>query len=1203
MSVFDVGLTPAAKATPPPADAPPAQSESIFDVKPKIAKRHSVFDVALGAPRKALEGADSAVRGSAFDLRQAAGNVAGGIMDILGTPQRAVSGAVSGASRGGVVESINRGAYNAFHPHDEHMVAESDKDVRKLTHLEDLKDHSADPNWLGKVRNFGVDTLEQTVSDPLMLVGVGEMERALMIGGKIAQRIPGMGLAMKGAQALGRTEPIRQLNDAVRVAGREKRNSTPLGVATIHHAETVATNDANRISRDWSDQLEKNRPQLEEFERTYNAAAKHKVAAREAQKAGIADIGPEPAISAFPHEVRQDLLQGAYVLGTQRVRALAVASGYKATAEEAARPALNKMTAFRDEYLPKQRIASERDLPSLNSEIDPVFGAGKSRQGKPGYNYEQGIGDESTPLVDRIKGRFGNYTRDIERGLAQKRGATNLGLDTGLIRVQMERATMARDRATDPNKIATYQRVIDAQKAKIAQADARYGSAFKPEGIATEGEFQLGDNAAAPAMTMRQAKSKAIVDTGLKGKEFFFRGQDPLTASVKQTGASGITPMDRKAPAAAMTGLNTTVQMLDGHLKSMVANRAKLERIASAGTERAGKTVAAAQEATAGVGDAGMRATAAADPTRAMAGIKSAIDGDAAQSLAAKEWLGSSRASTPQFDAFLIAQAAGRGTKGSIRRVGPGRTMTQEQIVAAVEEARAELQRRIAKTGDPVTAEKSLHEDLKAWRTERASETRRFNATNPNPVSGRVAGAIDSAEKTLGKNQEAVFGAAREGQKIAARGERKVMQGVAGITREQGKAAASSVVTADRIQARKELAEAKNEIAKMRNAAIGQRDERATEIYNAANKITAPAFLKGRLFEEKQQAWGQISLLKGFSQIGKDVMFFNPAPHMKNITVLQIEGPGGERVAAEGARIFATMPPEAFKAQERMLEDAGALSSFFAQRKGLWQDAVDKISPQIGRATEAIKNYSNDKLWKWDIAQRIALWNHLKKSPKYAGKSDIELGAVVNDTLFDYAHKSPLSEVLEGIGAPFPHWRLTNITRQAKALVQNPAAVTRMARVEQVGNQDLGPEHDHYDMGLNAPYDEFAKAVNPATTMPYLATTAGPVGKALYSAGKGDFQDQVGQAPLEGVAREAIRTVMPLGSETTDLAVGGKYPSNANNLTKFGWSLLGAYPRNMRTIFTQKIEEYKRDGQDQFQAERSAQKWMREHPGHGKYPQ
>jgi hypothetical protein len=1307
-SVFDFGF-----AAPPSPSPPVAASTggSVFDFGGRAkkeptptAKPASVFDFAKAAPKRALDAANDVVRGGGFNALDASRNVAGGVLDVLGAPQRAVAGGISGAMHGGVVEAINRAGYNTFHPHDEAKVAAADKDVRTLTHLEDLKDHSANPNWLGKARNFAVDLGGQTITDPMMLVGFGEAEKAIQVAGGLARKLPGAELAIKGAKAIGESKPVQELNDLVRVRGKEKRSLERAGITQLNFADTTAHNHSQRFLKQAQETVDAHAPAIKAHDAGLRDLEAWKIdtraQAKEAKAAGEGfDPGEAPKVPEFPAPVRTELLRAAYVLGTHEVRSLAVKAGFRPSELESAQPALNKMEGFLDEYRPKQTLYDQKPLPGVErmetnaADTAAPFGVvRKYRAQKAGYTFEQKAGDESAPLVDRIKGRFDDYARDIETNLRHKRTASGLGLNIGRDELLIQRATGKLETATDPAVKAEMQTVIDAARARVAEKNATNAKTVKPYGqdVANSSEFKLGEGDTTPDMTMREARSKAIGDLGLRGKELKWRSAnegpvgkptyvdaDPASfkseealrsewrervdalqiqrerdglgrltdeqlakaennavgyaqraqeqprkimppaaplESVAQTGTgAAIRPMDRKTPATAMAGNETAVQMLDGHVKSLVAARGALDRIRNVAAERGAKIGDVTEATTQKVGETGLEATAAADPTRAMAGIRSAIDGDAAQALASKEWLGSSRASGPKFDEALINAAMRRLTPESIAKIGPGRGMAMDDIHAAIGEARSEYERRVAIVRDPKKAEQGLRDDLKAWRGERAAERQRLSESEANPVAGRVDKAITGAEKALGKNQEAVFGAAREGQSAVASGGRKIMRNVAGITRKVDDAERVAANTVERVTARQQAANARNQVNIMRNAAIGQRDELALKYYNTANTIVTPNAIKSAVLEN-QGKLGQISFLKGFSDFGKAVMFFNPLPHMKNITVLQIEGPGGEKVAVEGARLAATLKPEEYADIERTLEDAGGLSTFFQQRKDIWQQGVEKMAPRLGKLTAVAKDWSNDKLWKFDIAQRWALYKHLKADAKYKDLPEAEIGAIINDTLFDYAHKSPLAESLESVGAPFPHWRLTNITRQAKAFVQNPAAIDRMARVENVANNDFGMTNKDdkgrpapFRIGMNAPYEEFAKAVNPATTMSYAATTGGPVSKAMYDAGTGNIQDRLGMNPIGGAFAEAARMALPGEGLISDALGGGKFPSNAEGLSKAMFALLGAYPRNERSIITDLVARFKKDGNgtgvpmNQIDAERSALKYHRQYYQGQKY--
>lgn len=125
------------------------------------------------------------------------------------------------------------------------------------------------------------------------------------------------------------------------------------------------------------------------------------------QNAGYEDLVHQHAdeldAGHVPPPVRQALLQRAYREGTAGVRRKVVKDGYVPTAEEAASKPLGILTNYRGvDYIPKQRLR-----PRLEEEANATpYRRIRQLAPKPGYNLPQKVGDESTPLSERVADRL-----------------------------------------------------------------------------------------------------------------------------------------------------------------------------------------------------------------------------------------------------------------------------------------------------------------------------------------------------------------------------------------------------------------------------------------------------------------------------------------------------------------------------------------------------------------------------------------------------------------------------------------------------------------------------------------------------------------------------------------------------------------------------------------------------------------------------
>lgn len=381
--------------------------------------------------------------------------------------------------------------------------------------------------------------------------------------------------------------------------------------------------------------------------------------------------------------------------------------------------------------------------------------------------------------------------------------------------------------------------------------------------------------------------------------------------------------------------------------------------------------------------------------------------------------------------------------------------------------------------------------------------------------------------------------------------------------------------------------EAKQEVR--RNAAITAVTERQGQILARENQIILPTVLKDRMFAANVIKGEAPPFMKNLSNAAKDVMFLNPIPHIKNISVLMMQGAAGERGYIRGNQIFGEIAAgsKKYDAVQARLDNGGMRSNFFKEREGM----IDRVP-----GLKQWKGAAHDKLWQYDTAQRIALLEYLDKNPATKALSEFEKGGIINDTLFDYAERSPFASFLEELGAPFPHWRLTNPSRQLMAVRDNPAGVNRIVNAEQNANEDIvqGKKRG-FDVDFSSPVDELGKvATDPGH---YFGGTLSTLTKevAPYVVGNKNVQDFTQDVTSGSFGSRMADEFIPGASMVTALR-GGRFPSKSDVAEGIGAGLIGAHPANMQSEFDKRVAWFKQHrNMDDFTARLNASRY---HPPH-----
>lgn len=327
----------------------------------------------------------------------------------------------------------------------------------------------------------------------------------------------------------------------------------------------------------------------------------------------------------------------------------------------------------------------------------------------------------------------------------------------------------------------------------------------------------------------------------------------------------------------------------------------------------------------------------------------------------------------------------------------------------------------------------------------------------------------------------------------------------------------------------------------------------------------------------------------------KDVMFLNPIPHTKNELFMAAQSPGGTQVIGEGLKLFAQQKTPAWQQLVQHMQGIGATSTWLKEREGLFGKIaagmgansgtmLGKITSAPARAMDFWAEQSHDLLWNLDNSLRGAMYLQQKR----LGKSDPEIASYINAHMFNYGAQSELAEKLHAAGAPFAHWRIGSPERQARGLVENPAGTERLVRSEQNVNNEI--DNPNEKINFATPIDEATRLANPATTLPYIASTMGEEYREplRLATGKDTIQDVV-KDPTHDAAAEFISRMAPGGETALDIA-DNPFHSKAPAAERYATGLIGAYPQAPPSTFEEYKRFYKAQGKEDFEAQKLALK-------------
>jgi hypothetical protein len=358
---------------------------------------------------------------------------------------------------------------------------------------------------------------------------------------------------------------------------------------------------------------------------------------------------------------------------------------------------------------------------------------------------------------------------------------------------------------------------------------------------------------------------------------------------------------------------------------------------------------------------------------------------------------------------------------------------------------------------------------------------------------------------------------------------------------------------------------------KVKNQAVTEMRGRGDAMAAERNTVAVPEQIQKRLYGTiaKQNP----SLAAEFSDLQRDALFVLPWAHTKNITVLQMLGPGStnpvlKRLGLNGTATVARgiaysqqlrKNPAALADRIRSLEDVGATQHYISEAEHTYEKAPI-LGPTVGRGLAKVSDWSNRHLERYDLAQRLALQDALKAR----GITGMEAGGIIRDTLGDYKNQSALvQELRQRWGGNFPGWRLGIVPRaMTKAVREQPNAVKQFARGERLVSDDVTNPWFGGDTDVGGPLDDYSSMIFPKPALSNFYTspsTIGPIRSAIDLA-VGASKGQAGQV----AAREALR-VAPFGS-VAGAAMNFPFKANAPAALRVGAGLAGVYFPNIKTV-------------------------------------
>lgn len=951
---------------------------------------------------------------------------------------------------------------------------------------------------------------------------------------KLLNRVPVVKRATTAAAATPLGRGIADSADKLKASTvefhNERKDVTPSGEGVIKDREIGGKNAQRRTETHYANLIEDHRPAIEAYEQHRNEVKAEMALLKDARDAGSATAADmyakhekelQDMKKLFPADVRQALLQRAYVEGTSEVRRKVMAKGYKPTTEEQASKPLNILHNFNDEYEPEQELASaaeKAEAERVRAQAPVTYLRQGNKRAK--FDLPKHGGTADTPLADRLLDRLVNGSRletyhSVRRDILDK-----LGLNTGMIDANMQRTLDKIEKSkeirdsgplqfgnTDQKRAAAevimYENLLKKQQAALEQAAAARAKhlqpgAYGPENLKGQQLEILDPNA---------AKQKVINDARRAG--------EPMTriATVGPKGAQQkvrveIKPRDQEKPVQQLRGkimgLNSTVTNTE--IIARNARRAALAADAAAQSVHGGKmaqaTVREAQRA------------GATSTRRAGADLANTAEARA-------------------------AAAKGLGVQAPVVVHGPdGVIIHPTQTANTFNDSKL-----VGPTGAPISSKPAPKTGAERKLAAVEAPLEKINAR-----SLKAANTASTPFQRILAAQQA--DATRVGKKVST----PVLQHMMATEQRKQKA----VLRLEQHQRR--LNDRLTE-----NANIKTIQQHGADIAQAVNTVPIPKHIHDRLFGEIPKYTE--GLASTFADLQRDALFVIPFAHMKNIAVLTALGPGGIGTVKSGMnyakrlKAHETAPDPELTTRIADLEKRGATEHYI-------QDTPQAYA-SWGKAGAALGDFAdrgNRSLERWDMGMRLALEDELRKK----GTSDEMLGSEIRSVLGDYTNQAPAIRFLRTkMGASFPNWGFGVVPRaMTKAVREQPKAVKQYARSQRLISDDVTQPTMGVNFDFGGPFELYShmieeplKVAGSPSRMGLPMLIPGAAGAAAY----GELPQYLGE--------EASHMVP--GSAIASSALGWPFSSNAPAAVRGALGLAGIYTKNRKRAQQRANELYK----------------------------
>jgi hypothetical protein len=255
----------------------------------------------------------------------------------------------------------------------------------------------------------------------------------------------------------------------------------------------------------------------------------------------------------------------------------------------------------------------------------------------------------------------------------------------------------------------------------------------------------------------------------------------------------------------------------------------------------------------------------------------------------------------------------------------------------------------------------------------------------------------------------------------------------------------------------------------------------------------------------------------------------------KNVGTLETIGPAGFTAIMRGIGYHLGENREKYRSLLARLERTGGIAHFESDEE------------MLGRAGR----WGRSRTQAMDSTLRAALLDYLDNSSDidpftgmaYRDLPDYEKAAIINEELGEYEHRSEAARFLEGLGIPFPHWRLTMIARVLRSILQRPHQMNLYLRHVVLFNRDMMAGAP-YEMGFYTPVDTGLEGLDPFTFNRWVQGLHG-----ILDLATGRYRATLGPAS------------MVLGGTKAQREQGAGLPLWERLLLLGGESAFGVYPR------------------------------------------